>query len=140
MPSNDNRTHYIFISKTNYENFPLPQAFIDHRGPLYFPAVDEAEPVEMTPANATLKDGWEAYKGSNAQSLVKGFTLNVDAAPDVVDYVDAEYVSFGLDDVTFKELLAIKTAYDAVPDAVYIPALTHDEILHFQNTGEVDTL
>jgi hypothetical protein len=40
---------YLRISTANYEAIPVPQAFIDKRGPVYFPAVGEDDPIEMTP-------------------------------------------------------------------------------------------
>ena len=46
---------YLRISTANYEALPIPQPFLNKRGPLYFPPVGEADPV--------------AYEGSTHQIL-----------------------------------------------------------------------
>ncbi len=48
------------ISTRSQEAIAVLQAFIDKRGPVYFPAVGEDDPIEMTPLNAGIKEAYEA--------------------------------------------------------------------------------
>lgn len=142
--NNDNRNFYTLISKTVFETFPVLSQFLEQRGPLYHPVPEGSpegtEPELMTTENATLKQAWKAYKGPNAMELVRGFVITEDQPFESVDYENAEYISFGLDEVNMKEVLEIHTAFQQVPGATYVPILTHSEITKAIETGQVELL
>ena len=90
---------YILFSREAYEGLPVTQSFLDERGPLYFPPVDDEEQGElMTPDNATIQDAYETRYGAP-------LALNVvDDIPTRCEYADCNHVILTLPNMEQEEM------------------------------------
>ena len=125
---------YLRISTANYEAIPVPQAFLDKRGPVYFPAVGEDDPVEMTPINAGIKEAYEAKYPNMRLSVNEagetGFEWNM-------AYEGSTHQVLTLPNLSQKEIKEILAAADALSFDLEPVILAHDEVREYKSTGNL---
>lgn len=124
---------YLRISKANYEALPCPQSFLDKRGPVYFPAVGEDEPILMTGENAGIADAYEVRYANMVLNIVDG-----ESAPEWgVTREDATHVILTLPNLSQREIKDILAAADALNFGIQPVILAHDELRVYKSTGEL---
>jgi hypothetical protein len=125
---------YLRISTANYEAIPVPQAFIDKRGPVYFPAVGEDDPIEMTPLNAGIKEAYEAKYPNMRLSVnetgATGFEWGV-------AYEGSTHQVLTLPNLSQGEIKEILAAADALGFDLEPVILAHDEVRAYKTTGNL---
>ena len=128
---------YLRISTANYEAIPLPQSFIDKRGPVYFPAVGDDDPIEMTPFNASIKQAYEVK--------YPNMLLSVDEASETgfqwgAAYEGSTHQVLTLPNLSQREIKDILSAADVLGFDVEPVILAHDEIRIYKATGELPSI
>jgi hypothetical protein len=125
---------YLRISTANYEAIPVPQSFLDKRGPFYFPSVDEEDPIEMTPMNAGIKEAYEAKYPNMLLSVneegEEGFEWG---AP----YEGSTHQILTLPNLSQREIQEILSAADTLGFDLEAVILAHDEVLIYKSTGKL---
>jgi hypothetical protein len=125
---------YLRISTANYEAIPVPQAFIDKRGPVYLPAVGEDDPIEMTPLNAGIKEAYEAKYPNMRLSVnetgATGFEWGV-------AYEGSTHQVLTLPNLSQGEIKEILAAADALGFDLEPVILAHDEVRAYKTTGNL---
>jgi|GEM_PF-5128345 len=128
---------YLRISTANYEAIPVPQSFIDKRGPVYFPAVGEDDPIEMTPLNAGIKEAYEA-KYPNMRLSVNEESVNEEGEESFewgVAYEGSTHQVLTLPNLSQSEIKEILAAADALGFDLEPVILAHDEVREYKATG-----
>jgi len=123
---------YLRISTANYEAIPVPQAFLDKRGPIYLPAVGEDDPIEMTPLNAGIKEAYEA-KYPNMRLSVN--EAGEDGFEWGVAYEGSTHQILTLPNLSQKEIKEILAAAAALNFDLQPVILAHDEVREYKSTG-----
>ena len=128
---------YIRISTANYEAIPAPQSFLDKRGPVYFPAVGEDDPVEMTYDNAGIKEAYEA-KYPNMRLSVneegkEGFEWGV-------AYEGSTHQILTLPNLSQTEIKELLGAAETLGFDLEPLILAHDEVRVYKLTGELPSV
>jgi hypothetical protein len=123
---------YLRISTANYEALPVPQSFVDKRGPVYFPVVGLDDPIEMTSENAGIKQAYEAKYPNMRLSVID----NADGLEWGAEYEGSTHQILTLPNLSQTE---IKAFLSNVPDASGFDdeavILAHDEIRIYKSTG-----
>ena len=125
---------YLRISTANYEAIPLPQSFIDKRGPVYFPAVGDDDSIEMTPFNASIKQAYEVK--------YPNMLLSVDEASETgfrwgAAYEGSTHQILTLPNLSQREIKDILGAADALGFDFEPVILAHDEVREYKATGSL---
>ena len=135
---------YLRISTANYEAIPLPQSFIDKRGPIYFPVVGDDDPIEMTPLNASIKQAYEAK--------YPNMLLSVDEESETgfqwgAAYEGSTHQVLTLPNLSQREIKDIFEKHQAllgVADAIGVNLgpiiLAHDEVRIYKSTGQIPSV
>lgn len=122
---------YFLFSPNAYETLPVTSAFLEKRGPLYFPAVGNDEPVLMTTQNTTVKQAYEAkYPGM----LCPIIDLKDGNPPQInVAYEKATLMCLEIPNASEKERTqALEIAKGRVTRAIMLPL---DEFRRYKLTG-----
>jgi len=133
-----NNRRYLLLSKTNINNYPLMQEFIDNRKP-YVARPDDApedyEPVLMNPTDHTVRDGIDALgiKITWLDDPQDG------TAPVRVDEEDATHGILALWAVLDSELLPLITAAKSQGSDRSV-SMTHTYLATYLNTGACPAL
>ena len=125
---------YIHLSPANYEAIPVPQAFIDKRGPVYLPAVGEDDPIEMTPLNAGIKEAYEAKYPNMRLSITEGGETGFEWG---VAYEGSTHQVLTLPNLSQSEIKEILAAADALGFDLEPVILAHDEVREYKATGSL---
>ena len=128
---------YLRISTANYEAIPVPQAFLDKRGPVYLPAVGEDDPIEMTPLNAGIKEAYEA-KYPNMRLSVNEESVNEEGEESFewgAPYEGSTHQVLTLPNLSQREIKDILGAADALGFDLEPVILAHDEVIAYKSTG-----
>ena len=124
---------YLRISTANYEALPIPQPFLNKRGPLYFPPVGEADPVEMTSSNAGIKQAYEAKYPNMRMSVIH----NANGLEWGTAYEGSTHQILALPNLSQIEIKEILAAADAIGFNLDPVILAHDEIQEYKATGNL---
>ena len=127
---------YLRISTANYEAIPVPQAFIDKRGPVYLPAVGEDDPIEMTPLNAGIKEAYETKYPNMRLSVTEGEESFEWGAP----YEGSTHQILTLPNLSQSEIKEILAAADALGFDLEPVILAHDEVIVYKSTAELPSV
>ena len=127
---------YLRISTANYEALPIPQSFLDKRGPVYFPAVGEYDPIEMTSDNAGIKQAYEAKYPNMRLSVIDG----ADGLEWGAEYEGSTHQILTLPNLSQTEIKDILGAADALGFDTEPVILAHDEIRIYKSTGNLPTI
>ena len=125
---------YLRISTANYEAIPVPQAFLDKRGPIYLPAVGEDDPIEMTPLNAGIKEAYETKYPSMRLSVTEGGETGLEWG---VAYEGSTHQVLTLPNLSQGEIKEILAAADALDFDLEPVILAHDEVREYKSTGNL---
>ena len=125
---------YLRISTANYEALPVPQSFLDKRGPAFFPPVGEEDPVEMTTLNAGIKD---AYEVKYPNMLLSVNDTAEGAFEWGVEYEGSTHQILTLPNLSQAEVKDILGAADALGFNLEPVILAHDEVRIYKSTGEL---
>ena len=123
---------YLRISTANYEAIPVPQAFLDKRGPVYLPAVGEDDPIEMTPLNAGIKEAYETKYPNMRLSITEGGETGFEWG---VAYEGSTHQILTLPNLSQREIKDILGAADALGFDLEPVILAHDEVIVYKSTG-----
>ena len=126
---------YLRISTVNYEALPIPQSFLDKRGPVYFLLVGEDDPIEMTPMNAGIKEAYEAKYPNMRLSVID----SVDGFEWGVEYEGSTHQILTLPNLSQTEIKDILGAADALGFDTEPVILAHDEIRIYKSNGNLPT-
>lgn len=125
---------YLRISTANYEAIPVPQAFLDKRGPIYLPAVGEDDPIEMTPLNAGIKEAYEAKYPNMRLSVTEGGETGFEWG---AVYEGSTHQVLTLPNLSQTEIKEILAAADALGFDLEPVILAHDEVREYKTTGSL---
>ena len=125
---------YLRISTANYEAIPVPQAFLDKRGPVYLPSVGEDDPIEMTPLNASIKEAYETKYPNMRLSVTEGGETGLEWG---VAYEGSTHQILTLPNLSQKEIKEILAAADALGFDLEPVILAHDEVREYKSTGNL---
>ena len=125
---------YLRISTANYEAIPVPQAFLDKRGPIYIPAVGEDDPIEMTPLNAGIK---EAYEDKYPNMRLSVNESGEDGFEWGAAYEGSTHQILTLPNLSQKEIKEVLAAADALGFDLEPVILAHDEVRAYKTTGSL---
>ena len=125
---------YLRISTANYEAIPVPQAFLDKRGPIYLPAVGEDDPIEMTPLNAGIKEAYETKYPNMRLSVNEAGETGLEWG---VAYEGSTHQVLTLPNLSQKEIKEILAAADALSFDLEPVILAHDEVREYKSTGNL---
>jgi hypothetical protein len=123
---------YLRISTANYEAIPIPQSFLDKRGPIYFPAVGDDDPIEMTPLNAGIKEAYEAKYPNMRLSITEGGETGFEWG---VAYEGSTHQILTLPNLSQSEIKETLAAADALGFDLEPVILAHDEVIVYKSTG-----
>ena len=125
---------YLRISTANYEAIPVPQAFLDKRGPVYLPSVGEDDPIEMTPLNASIKEAYETKYPNMRLSVTEGGETGFEWG---VAYEGSTHQVLTLPNLSQKEIKEILAASAALSFDLEPVILAHDEVREYKSTGNL---
>ena len=125
---------YFLISTAGYETIPALASFLKNHGPIYHPAIDDDEPVKMTPKNATIKVAYEVkYPGMN-------LSIYDDRLGDFrwgVEYEDSTHQLLTVPNMSQKELKEVLAKQKALGRDGETAILPHNQMRHYKQTGEL---
>ena len=138
MSLNHNITNatYFLITWQTYNNAPVPQAILDNYGPVYYPAESEdAEPVLVTPENATMRQALEAANTPHVDpavplSVAEGEKPVEDAENPTHAFIGMRQVGGDIDEAAMKIAQAEGRQWRQVK-------LSQNQASTFRNTGEL---
>ena len=128
---------YLRISTANYDAIPVPQAFLDKRGPIYLPAVGEDDPIEMTPLNAGIKEAYEAKYPNMRLSVTEAGETGFEWG---VAYEGSTHQVLSLPNLSQSEIKEILAAADALGFDLEPVILAHDEVREYKSTGTLPSV